>query len=479
MGDSHPRPHDRKKAIALKAADARTLLNSALPYVVTAMTAAQLGQVQKVLDAAVVNPSVRKEYEDLMRKSVVDPALVRDYEELNRKYGTGPGNRTTGRNPSMVHRADKVLEEMIAVSEADKHVRLNFEKLLTHDALTPTTDNPDERAYLIKIRHTLFSKGVWLRFDHKLVRDPGDPSRWMIDPRTFQAWLSLDYGGDTIPTKDGRLDRNALLDTTVLGAGYYNEVAGGKVQSALDKAIRRVATEIFHGEQLHTQQDYARDDAAPGVVFVSDHLGGAHFPSKKIWDLPNQLLRQARDQNGGGNVKQSSKTIVYAAIATEVSAQVLDTYIDATVTGAQRAVKILSIAATAGKIAGTVLLITGLVGVLTRALAAEAAGTALNTVVKNRGPAAYYPTNLAGRAAFEDTINKASVTLDTEAGVGTALDRYDIAFQQRLTGWHDDFSRALKDAFAAKGRTWVTMDELDQIYQATSAKWGDPLGFLP
>ena len=52
---------DRKRAIALKAADARTLLQRHLPYVLTVLTPAQLAQVQKVLDAEVVNPEVAKQ----------------------------------------------------------------------------------------------------------------------------------------------------------------------------------------------------------------------------------------------------------------------------------------------------------------------------------------------------------------------------------------------------------------------------------
>lgn len=54
--------HGRKRALALAAPDARTLLVDArLLFVVGSMTAAQMDQVQKVLDAAVVNPAVQKE----------------------------------------------------------------------------------------------------------------------------------------------------------------------------------------------------------------------------------------------------------------------------------------------------------------------------------------------------------------------------------------------------------------------------------
>ena len=49
---------DRKRAIALKAADAKTLLQRQLPYVLSVLTPAQLAQVQRVLDAEVVNPEI-------------------------------------------------------------------------------------------------------------------------------------------------------------------------------------------------------------------------------------------------------------------------------------------------------------------------------------------------------------------------------------------------------------------------------------
>ncbi len=87
--------------------------------------------------------------------------------------------------------------------------------------MTPTTDNPDEADYLEGVRKTLETRGVWLRLSPKLVRDADDRSRWVTDPRHFEVWLSLGARGDTIPTKSGRIDREALLNTRVLGAGYY------------------------------------------------------------------------------------------------------------------------------------------------------------------------------------------------------------------------------------------------------------------
>jgi hypothetical protein len=58
MSNGYPGPHGRERAIELNAPEARTLLKADLPFAVISMTPAQLGQVQKVHDAAVVNPSV-------------------------------------------------------------------------------------------------------------------------------------------------------------------------------------------------------------------------------------------------------------------------------------------------------------------------------------------------------------------------------------------------------------------------------------
>src|ERR1044071_4837715 len=198
---------DRTRAIALKAADTRTLLQKHLPYVLTVLTPAQLAQVQRVLDAEVVNPEVAKQANDVYRKS-----------------WTAQSGNLVLRDEKMVNRAYRIMASQIKANESDHHIRLDYSRLLTVDALTPITDNPDEAEYLGRVRNTLESKGIWLRFDKQLVRDPDDQSRWMVDPRTFKAWLCIGYDGDGIPTNDGQLDREELLGTVLFGAGYYGAV---------------------------------------------------------------------------------------------------------------------------------------------------------------------------------------------------------------------------------------------------------------
>lgn len=339
----------RQKAIELKAADAKVLLNSSLPFVFKLMTPAQIQQVQKVLDAAVVNPEVNRKYKELRQKSI-----------------TAQSGNIVLRDEKIVRQADRLVETyMIPLDEWDKRIRLDFAKLLTHDALKPTTDNPDEAAYLLKIRNTLANRGVWLRIGQPYVRDKEDLSRHMIDPRTFEVWLSVGPDGDTIPTQNGQLTREALLKTTIFGAGYWEEVHQGRTQKALEKEINRLLREIDSGIMQHNMLASIRRQAFPGVAKVSDWLGGADFPDRSIWDHPHKLVLKAMDLNVGGNVSASQAYLVVAAIATRNAAQLIADYIDDTSTGAERAVTILKVAKTAGEVAEVGLAVTG-VGAVVR-----------------------------------------------------------------------------------------------------------------
>src|SRR5438105_6302859 len=128
MGDVYPGAKGRNRAIALNAVDASDLLRrSGLAYALSVMTPEQIGQVQKVLDAAVVNPAVAREYDDMMRRSIVNPEVVRDMDAMRRRYGGDDSvNRLSGRNPNLVRQADQFLQrETIAVSESDLHIQLD------------------------------------------------------------------------------------------------------------------------------------------------------------------------------------------------------------------------------------------------------------------------------------------------------------------------------------------------------------------
>ncbi len=351
----------RKRARALNATDARLLLQASLPFVLQNMMDSQVQQMQRVFDAAVVDPVVQAEANDIYRRSTVQTGSLVSHD------------------PRLVRRADRVMEGYIPVTEADKRIRLDFKVLLTPEALRATTDNPDEVAYLESVRQTLAARGVWLRFGGKLVRDPDDPSRHIIDGRTFNVWLSLGPNGDAIPTETGRLTRESLLGTTVLGAGYYQRVYQGRVQSALDKEIRRLQSEIETGSMQHDMLAKIRRDSFVGVTEASDFLGGADFPDRSIWDQPHKLVLRALELNVGGNVTGSQAFLVAAAIVTRNAAQLLASYLNDTSAGAERAVTVLKVARTAGKVAEVGLAVTGVVGVVRGAAAiggeAAAAGT--------------------------------------------------------------------------------------------------------
>src|SRR5262245_39833564 len=122
----------RQKAAALHAVDARIFLESSLPHVLRKMTPAQIQQVQRIFDAAVVNPGIEEEANALYRRSAIGRV----------------GNQVY-RDPDTERRAYKVLGTMISVTEADKRIRLKYDALLEPDpddpktpkALKPVTDN--------------------------------------------------------------------------------------------------------------------------------------------------------------------------------------------------------------------------------------------------------------------------------------------------------------------------------------------------
>jgi hypothetical protein len=349
--------YSRTRAISLKAATIGEVLATAgFVLVLNKLTAAQRQKLQRYVDAVVVDPVVRQEANALYQKG------TRQYGEL------------IVMDPAMKRRAQRVMGDFIPIADLDDCVRLNDKQMLDDDALTPTTDNPDEADYLDGVRKTLETRGVWLRLSPKLMRDADDRSRWVTDPRHFEVWLSLGARGDTIPTKSGRIDREALLNTRVLGAGYYVKVDRGSVKSALDREIRRLSSEIDDGMAQHAQLGRIRRQAAPGVVPVSDLLGGANFPSDEIWKGPSQLVQSAMSLSASDKIYGCRALLVVAALSVRNAAQLLSNYVDNTASGAERAVKILKVARTAGEVAGVVLMVTG-VGAVAMGLAR--AGTAV------------------------------------------------------------------------------------------------------
>jgi hypothetical protein len=332
----------RSRAVALRAVSIGEVLTAAgFILILSKLTAAQRQKLQRYLDAAVVDPVVRDEAKAL-------------YQKGTKYYG-----KLTVMDPQMERRAQKVMADFIPVGDLDDCVRLNAAQVFDEKTFAPTTDNPDEADYLENVRKTLEARGVWLRLAPKLVRDAADPSRWANDHRHFEAWLSLGPRGDAIPTASGRIDREALLRNRTFGAGYYEHVDKGAVQRALEHEMQRLSSEIDDGMQQHAELGRIRHQAAPGVVAVSDVLGGADFPSIDIWNGPSRLLVRARELNGSGKIYSSRAYLTLAAVSVHDAAHLLSHYVGDTTSGAERAVKILKVAKTAGQVAEVALAVTG------------------------------------------------------------------------------------------------------------------------
>ncbi len=343
----------RTRATKLGAADARTLLGAKLPVALATMTDAQIGQMQRVLDGYVTNPEIQKEAAALDKKSVI--AESGGYQNVDER---------------VARQASSKRDELVSVSEADRRIRLDHKLLLTKDALSPRSDNPDEVRYLTRVSNTLANRGIYLRFNPKRVRDLEDPSVWTIDPRQFEAWLSLGPTGDAIPTQDGKVDREALLKTQLLGAGYYEHVDIGPAQSALRREINRLVSNIDSGIDQHSMLERIRDGAFPGVAQVVDLVGGADFPDTRYFDAAHKLVVRALEMNIGGNLAGSQAFLVCASVLARDGALQLKSYLDATNSGGEMVVKVLKVAKVAGQVAAAGLAVTGVVALAEGGIAA-------------------------------------------------------------------------------------------------------------
>ena len=353
----------RQRAISLRAASVYEVLTTAgFGALLPKLTPTQLQQLQRYLDAAVVDPVVQQEANAWHRKAT-------------KSYG-----QLVVIDPAIERQAEKAMRDYILINKFDDRVRLKVEQIIDAAAFTPTTDNPDEADYLDHVRKVLDTRGAWLRLAPKLVRDAEDRSRWVSDPRRYDVWLSLGPAGDTIPTRTGRIDREALLGTGVLGAGYYVAVDHGRVLTTLEREANRLASEIDDIMTLYYELKRIRDGAAPGVVAVSDLLGGASFPGEEVWEGPHKLLMRALDMRNAGKTYGFRTLLVVAAIATRDAAQLLSTARDNSVSGAARTVKVLKVARAAGEVATLALTVTGVGAVVLRAGAAVARTVAVSEV---------------------------------------------------------------------------------------------------
>ena len=157
MGNAVQSVDPRPRAKALGGATAReAILASPVAMVYFKMTAVQIGQMQRALDAVVLDP-------------VISSEAKAAYQRGTKVYG-----QIVTHDPAAVRRSDQIMRNYIPITATDKRIRLDYKQLIDAKALKPLSDNPDEYEYWAKIHKSLDSIGVWLRFEPKLVRDPDD-----------------------------------------------------------------------------------------------------------------------------------------------------------------------------------------------------------------------------------------------------------------------------------------------------------------
>lgn len=324
---------NRKKAEQLGAVDAKALI-ATVPYLAQLLSGKEIAQLQKVLDAAVLNPTYQKKYEQAMRNAtkVYGDLVYRDKRKARLAY--------------------KILDQKVRVSKSDSYIRLDHNKMLMADALSPRTNNPDELAYLVQLKSVINRKGVWLHLEPKFL----EPGRWHF-------WFTLGANGSRIPTKDAKLDRDELIKSA---GGYYDAVTTGPMLTALKRQIGSLEQAHNRGRSTHESHVKIRRQAGRLVTGASDLLGGADFPDTKIWDLPFNLRMKAWDAFIARDVIKTQVFLLASAIAVEENGKLLAKYLKKTTRGASRAVTVLKVARAAGYVADATLGVSGLVKVLGR-----------------------------------------------------------------------------------------------------------------
>ncbi|MBN9672428.1 hypothetical protein [Roseibium aggregatum] len=353
---------NRRKAKELGAPEAEALI-ATVPHLAGLLSRPDIRQLQRVIDAAILNPV----YEEAYRKAMNAAVIARS------------GNLVL-RDRAKERKARRILDKRVQATRRDGLIRVDHKRMLSADALVPRTNNPDEAEYLARVGRTLGSMGVWLHLEQPYEARGREPAKW-------DFWFTLGRNGDMIDTDDAIIDRDELLGTTMLGAGYYRSVLTGHVQTKIKRELERFDRQYESGWSTHLDLMRDRRSAAIGVTMVSDLLGGADFPPVSIWSRAHQLRMKAQKANTGGDVVKAQIHLLVAAQVVEYNAHLLADYVSKTVAGAGLAVKILRVAKAAGEVADTVLLIVG-VGSGIKALRA-AGGKALSREVRHEATEQY------------------------------------------------------------------------------------------
>jgi hypothetical protein len=330
---------NRRKAEELGAVDAEKLV-ATVPYLAKLLSKQEIAQLQKVLDAAVVNPAYEKEYE----KAKEDAVIGRGERRTDTKYVVY--------DRSKMRKAERIRARKVRTSKNDKYIRVDHGKMLTADALSPRTNNPDEAIYLAKVRRKLESEGVWLQ-----LRQPF--GRGGRDPRVWEFWFTLGRDGDKLATKDAKIDREELLE--VMG-DYYDAVVKGPTLTKLQRELSRLSAAYNRGWELHWFHVKTRGEAGPLVVGVTGLWGGAELPDTDIWNLPFKLKMKAWDGIIARDVLKAHLFLLAGAYAVESNGALLDAYLRKKTRGGARALTALKVLKGAGAVADALLAITGIAG---------------------------------------------------------------------------------------------------------------------
>lgn len=400
---------ERRKARLLNGLDARELIRFHYPEVARHLTPDQIDKVQRVLDAFVINQDVDSQLLELDRKSVVG----------HTRGGHAVHDDARRASPDSLR---KVASNRISVKEGDSVIKLDFEKLLAQDALKPTSDNPDEAAYLLKVKSALASQGVWLRvfrnssqMGRTQYSAPDDPRGWMV-----VMWIGSDRSR-TISTSTGQLTRVALFNGTTFGAGYYDYVRNGPTLRLLRAAIVSVRSKINLMVAIHNDckpqsvrgriLDWAlREAVGNGTLGRSVEL-----PSETIWIEPAQILKMASDLIDEGKLMEANKLVVLASYQAEWAAYALMQYVQFVndiKPGVGIALEILKVADLLGDIAGAVLIVRAAGQRAIRLLAGKGGTPALPTPGTST-PARQLPAGPATSetAAYESAVQQAEIRI--------------------------------------------------------------------
>ena len=337
------RAEERKKAAALNAVDVRDVIRRAYPDVIPLLTPVQVDQLQRGIDVATINADIEQRGEVLDQRSIKGK-IIHSSSYL--------------RDPTIVAERDKVLRQRIAAKLGENVVRLEFHRLVTPTALKPTSDNPDEAAYLLIVADVYLHRGVWLMVDSSAAAIVRQMS--VTDPRKWRARLLLGYRAgaiiEEITSDTGKLDRRALLSASKIGAGYYGWVDDGPTMRGLKRALKSVQDSIAKGRDEHYWWSAHRGEF-PVVSKISDAVGGADWPNEAIWDMPHKIHIQALNLVNEGKLGEAAKYTLLASYQAQWCGKAVAEYIQATLKGASRVKSILEVIAVIGEIAEAVLLL--------------------------------------------------------------------------------------------------------------------------